>query len=245
MLPLGCFFHVLHQAPTHIHMNAIREVSPWNPVQRKEAGTVASRRGLMALHEEWANKHFPVKLKEAIHCFLEHANLDRIHPVECFENSRSCFYLCSWNTLLENIKWTPYPNLGKVWATFGSKCHFPWLTPCTLNGDKSKGVPNCILCPFLAILQSKTTYASSAQTQLRLNQWNNSCWLQESGVRVGHSGKSIVSLTGRGFCFIPETETFLVWHLVLATNTVQTYQTQQIKDTTKSTALKTQVTKII
>lgn len=159
--------------------------------------------------------------------------------------TRSCFYLCSWNTLLENIKWTPYPNLGKVWATFGSKCHFPWLTPCTLNGDKSKGVPNCILCPFLAILQSKTTYASSAQTQLRLNQWNNSCWLQESGVRVGHSGKSIVSLTGRGFCLIPETETFLVWHLVLATNTVQTYQTQQIKDTTKSTALKTQVTKII
>lgn len=40
----------------------------------------------MALHEEWANKHFPVKLQEAIHCFLEHANLDRIHPVECFEN---------------------------------------------------------------------------------------------------------------------------------------------------------------
>lgn len=93
--------------------------------------------------------------------------------------------------------------------------------------------------------KSKTMYASRAQTQLRLNQWNNSCWLQESGVRVGHSGKSIVSLTGRGFCFIPETETFLVWHLVLATNTVQIYQTQQIKDTTKSTALKTQVTKII
>lgn len=111
-----------------------------------------------------------------------------------------CFYLCSWNTVLENLKWTPYPNLGNVWATFGSKCHFPWLTPCTLNGDtKSKGMPKCILCPFLTILQraKQGTPQGTPQTQLHLNQWNNSCWLQESGLRVGHSGKSSLTFWQR------------------------------------------------